>query len=83
MKRFAVFYFLLILFNPFCCTNNKSNPEAASIHVDSKSHILLTENNSSSLAQDSSYTQGVTAVDLNGDYFPEIFATAPSGAKLP
>ncbi len=75
MKRFAVFYFLLILFNPFCCTNNKSNPEAASIHVDSKSHILLTENNSSSLAQDSSYTQGVTAVDLNGDYFPEIFAT--------
>lgn len=75
MKRLAVFFLLLLLFSPFCCTNNKSAPEVTSIRANNKSRVLLTENNSSPLAQDSSYTQGVTAIDLNGDFYPEIFAT--------
>ena len=38
-------------------------------------HELLLEDQLGTLSQDSSFTQGVAAVDVNGDGYPELYAT--------
>ena len=75
MVRLTTFCLPITVLCLFCCTDNTSKEPLAAIRKAKVDPDILIEDVSSALAYDSSYTQGVTAVDINGDFYPEIFAT--------
>ena len=75
MVRLTTFCLSATVICLICCTDNISKEIGTATHKEQVEPHFLIEDTSSALAYDSSYTQGVTAVDLNGDFYPEIFAT--------
>jgi hypothetical protein len=72
---FSKIYWALI---PMCflqSCSNQTSPINDTVEIFVQPGALLQADYNSVLTKDSSYTQGVSAVDINGDGYPELYAT--------